>query len=112
MKKTLLIIIIISLAGLAGSAFYLMQNPSKKENLEKKIEPNYQDFLKSAMEYYEDAESALIYKDYKKVEKLLEKSKNYAKQIAPSSDLYKEAKDLLSQIEEKIEKVNLEKKEE
>ncbi|MEA3273375.1 MAG: hypothetical protein U9Q72_02160 [Patescibacteria group bacterium] len=107
-KKIILTIIIISITAWAVSSFYLINHPAKKEKLEEKLEPNYQEFMRLALKYYEDAESALIYKDSEKAKKLLEQSKDYAKQVVSSRDLYQDAKDLLNQIEDKLKKLKKE----
>ena len=110
LKKIILAIIIISITAWAVSSFYLIRHPAEKEMLEEKLEPNYQELMKLALEYYEDAESALIYKDGKKAKKLLEKSKDYAGQVIDSHDLYEDAKNLLGQIEDKLKKIKKEEK--
>lgn len=65
--------------------------------------PDYQKVLKLALDNYEEAENALIYKDIGKGKRFLDKSEKYAKMALPSPDLGKEAESLLAKIATKRE---------
>jgi len=65
------------------------------------FEPDYQKIMKMAFDNYDEAESALIYKDTDKCKKLLQKSEKYAVMAEPSKDFHSEAKELLARINTK-----------
>ena len=99
-RKTILIILLVVLTIIGIRLFFLAQQPVKTDDIQT-IEPDYNKLMQTAIQDLEAADSALIYKDTEKAEKLLKSARKNLETVIRSPELAEEATKMLQEIEAK-----------
>ncbi|MBU2025778.1 MAG: hypothetical protein ABIC19_01425 [Patescibacteria group bacterium] len=100
-RKIIIIGTALIFSVIAVRACYLITRGPIQKRDTAQSEPDYKAYLQEALEKYEEAQSAFIYKDTEKTRKLLRESRKQAQRITPQNELYAEAQRLIKDIEEK-----------
>jgi hypothetical protein len=113
-KQVILVLLFITILALSISIILQKKNKKKKEIETKPIyeeTTDYNEYMHQAIIKHDEVQSALIYKDTKKVIRLLNEAKINLEKIDISSELYEDAQKLLEENAEMKKKVkDIEKK--